>query len=149
MKKHRLPIVYDLPKDVSFDFPFHSRRDKFGDPYEELADICLENLTFAAHTLLRWKGKALRLAPFQSIILETLWNKTFPILLMTRGGGKCITGDSIIQTVSGFTSIDSICSKKEGATLATIPMFGENGFNNTSFTWFQFRTNPPERLYEI
>lgn len=37
---------------------------------------------------MKWKGGPLTLAPFQSVILQTLWDKTFPILLMTRGGGK-------------------------------------------------------------
>lgn len=88
MKIKRLPIIYDVPEDIILDMPFFKRKDKFEDPYEEFADVCLENLTFAAYNLLMWKGKPLRLAPFQSVILDTLWNKTFPILLMTRGGGK-------------------------------------------------------------
>lgn len=146
MKLSRLPIIYEIPDTAKITLPFFERRGQnFEDSFEEFADVCLNNLTFAAYNLLRWKGKPLKLAPFQSCILETLWGKTFPILLMTRGGGKCITGDSIIQTSSGFSRIDSICSKKEGATPATISMFGESGFRDTSFVW----TNPAEKLYEI
>ena len=88
MEKKRLPIVYDIPDDVSIDLPFFERRGQFDDPFEEFADVCLENLSFACYKLLRWKGRPLKLAPFQSVILDVLWNKTFPILLMTRGGGK-------------------------------------------------------------
>lgn len=87
-QKRRLPIVYDISDKVRLKNPFYERMGKFDDPYEEFADICLENLTWAAYHLLIWKSKPLMLAPFQSVILETLWNKTFPILLMTRGGGK-------------------------------------------------------------
>jgi hypothetical protein len=88
VKKDRLPILYDIPEDEILALPFYYRKEVFTDPYEEFADICLENLPFAAYNLLRWKGRPLRLAPFQSCILDILWNKTFPILLMTRGGGK-------------------------------------------------------------
>lgn len=84
----RLPIVYDIDNKVKLINPFYERLGKFDDPYEEFADVCLENLTWAAYHLLVWKSKPLALAPFQSVILDTLWNKTFPILLMTRGGGK-------------------------------------------------------------
>jgi hypothetical protein len=84
----RLPIVYEVDDKVKLRNPFYERMGKFEDPYEEFADVCLENLTWAAYHLLQWKSKPVMLAPFQSVILESLWNKTFPILLMTRGGGK-------------------------------------------------------------
>jgi hypothetical protein len=87
-KLHRLPIVYDIPRDTQIINAFHERHGKFDNPYHEFADICLNNLTFAAWHLLMWQGKPLRLAPFQSVILDMLWNKTFPILLASRGAGK-------------------------------------------------------------
>jgi len=88
MKIHRLPIVYDIPKDYNIINAFHERHGKFDNPYHEFVDICLNNLSFAAHYLLRWQDKPLRLAPFQSVILDMLWHKTFPILLASRGAGK-------------------------------------------------------------
>jgi hypothetical protein len=88
VKIRRLPIIYNIPDDVNLINAFHERNGKFDDPYDEFIDICLSNLTWAAHHLLMWQGKPLRLAPFQSVILETLWNKTFPILLASRGAGK-------------------------------------------------------------
>jgi hypothetical protein len=85
---HRLPIIYDIPKDVKIINAFHERADRFENPYFEFIDVCLNNLSFAAHSLLQWQDKPLRLAPFQSVILDMLWNKTFPILLASRGAGK-------------------------------------------------------------
>jgi hypothetical protein len=85
---HRLPIIYDIPKDVQIVNAFHERSGKFDNPYFEFMDICLNNLTFAARTLLRWQDRPLVLAPFQSVILDTLWTSTFPILLASRGAGK-------------------------------------------------------------
>lgn len=87
-KLHRLPIIYDIPKDVNIVNAFHERQNKFDNPWDEFIDICLNNLTWAARHLLMWRGKPLQLAPFQSVIIETLWNKTFPILLASRGAGK-------------------------------------------------------------
>lgn len=88
MDLHRLPIIYDIPKDVKVINAFHERMGKFQNPYDEFVDICLNNITWAAYHLLMWQGKPLKLAPFQSVILETLWNKTFPILLASRGASK-------------------------------------------------------------
>lgn len=85
---HRLPILYDIPKDVQIINAFHERAGKFENPFDEFLDLCYSNLTWAAYHLLMWQGKPLKLAPFQSVILETLWNKTFPILLASRGAGK-------------------------------------------------------------
>lgn len=85
---HRLPITYEVGAGHRIVNPFYESAGKYKDPYDEFASICLANLTWAANHLLMWRGKPLQLAPFQSVILETLWGKTFPILLMTRGGGK-------------------------------------------------------------
>ncbi len=86
LNQGRLPIKYDYRDKISN--PFLTRFGRFENEYFELVDIFDKNLTFAVHTLMRWKGRPLKLAPFQSVVLDTLWNKTFPILLMTRGGSK-------------------------------------------------------------
>ncbi len=86
--QHRLPITYDIEKGHRITNPFYENAGKYSDPYDEFASMCLENLTWAAHHLLMWRNSPLQLAPFQSVILEVLWTKTFPILLMTRGGSK-------------------------------------------------------------
>ena len=65
------------------DTPEHLRLE---DPYEEFVQLCRTNLGYAARTIIG--NGDFELLPFQTVILETLWNKTFPILLMTRGGGK-------------------------------------------------------------
>lgn len=82
----RLPIKYDSPD--RFLNPFFERFGKFDNLYHEIIDIFDNNLTFAAYNLLKWKGSPLKLAPFQSVVLRTMWDKTFPILLMSRGAGK-------------------------------------------------------------
>lgn len=88
LNKPRLPVFYNIKKDEAIVNPFFERFGKFENNYDEFVDICYDNLTFAVTNLFKWKGKALDLAPFQSVVLDTLWHKTFPMLLMTRGGGK-------------------------------------------------------------
>jgi hypothetical protein len=88
LNKPRLPVMYDLTDEMKITNPFHERFGKFENPYDEFIDICYKNLTFAVFNIMKWKDGPLELAPFQSVILRTLWDKTFPILLMTRGGGK-------------------------------------------------------------
>jgi len=60
--------------------------DREPDPYKEFVKLCRMNLGWAARAIIG-KGE-FELLPIQTVILDTLWNKTFPILLMTRGGGK-------------------------------------------------------------
>jgi len=88
LDRPRLPVIYDLFEESKVRNPFHERFGKFDDGYEEFIDICYNNLTFAVFNIMKWKDGPLTLAPFQSVILQVLWDKTFPILLMTRGGGK-------------------------------------------------------------
>lgn len=76
-----------MDKDTLFNYltdtPEHKR---FKDPYEEFAHLCLSNLGWAAKCLI---GKGdFELLPFQTAVLNTLWHKKFPILLMSRGLGK-------------------------------------------------------------
>lgn len=88
LNRPRLPVIYEMFGDSKVKNPFHERFGKFDNGYEEFVDICYDNLTFAVFSIMKWKDGPLMLAPFQSVILQVLWDKTFPILLMTRGGGK-------------------------------------------------------------
>lgn len=83
----RLPIAYEH-KGVVIRNAFMDRAGKFTDPNDEFLDICYNNLTWAVFHIFKWKGKPLQLAPFQSVILQALWDKTFPLLVASRGGGK-------------------------------------------------------------
>jgi hypothetical protein len=86
LNKERLQVMYEHKGSVIN--PFIERFNKFDDPKMELADIFENNLTFAAYNLLKWKDGPMDLAPFQGVILEQLWNKTFPLFLASRGAGK-------------------------------------------------------------
>lgn len=83
----RLKIKYDMD-GLTIRNPFYERLGEFDSPLDEFIDIGMNNLTWFAYHIFRWKGAPLKLAPFQSVVLQTLWDKTFPVLLMTRGGGK-------------------------------------------------------------
>jgi len=80
--------IYDIisPKEMFNYFIDTPANLRIEDPYQEFVQLCRTNLGFAAHAIIG--SGDFELLPFQSVILDTLWNKTFPILLMTRGGGK-------------------------------------------------------------
>jgi hypothetical protein len=52
-------------------------------PSEEFIDICMSNLGIASKYLI-----GVELLPFQQVILDVLWHKTFPLIVATRGGSK-------------------------------------------------------------
>lgn len=87
----RLLINYPIPQNKNVGNAFHKRLGKFKDPYDEFIDIASNNFTWACYHLLKWKSKPLRLAPFQSVMIDFLWEKTFPIVLASRGGSKTFT----------------------------------------------------------
>lgn len=87
----RLLINYPIPQNKNLQNAFYKRHGQFKDPYDEFIDIAKNNFTWATYHLLKWKSKPLRLAPFQSVIVDFLWEKTFPILLASRGGSKTFT----------------------------------------------------------
>ena len=77
---------YISPKDLFNYFTDTPEHLRLKDPYHEFVNLCRTNLGWGAKYII---GKGdFELLPFQCVILDILWNKTFPILLMTRGGGK-------------------------------------------------------------
>ncbi len=51
---------------------------------------------------------SLRLKPFQEIILNGWFKKDRSVVVMARGGGKCIDKNSIVLSDKGFIKIDNI-----------------------------------------
>lgn len=88
MSDERLKVAYPIDNKSKLKNPFFERLGKFDDPYEEFVDICMNNLGWAVSQILQKNGRPLKLAPFQCVILEELWNRTFPILLCSRGASK-------------------------------------------------------------
>jgi len=107
---------------------------------EALARDFRRNLGLTAKYILN-----LTLLPFQLTILDMLWNKRFPYMVMTRGGGKCLQKGTMCSTSKGFFEIQELCHNYEGVAEKVVSMYGENGFNETSHSW----VNPAEKLYKI
>jgi len=74
------------PNDL---FNYFTDRDdnlRYEDPYAEFVMLCRQNLGFAARYII---GKGdFELLPFQCAIMDTLWHKTFPLMVASRGAGK-------------------------------------------------------------
>lgn len=57
-------------------------------PFEGLYHMSTFNLAWFVEQILVKNGRPLKLLPFQQVILDVLWYKKFPMLIMTRGGSK-------------------------------------------------------------
>lgn len=75
----------EIPENVDNPFFQHNLGDIAPDPIEEVIRILTDSeyLYFTAKYIL-----GIDLFPFQMVILHCLWNKRYPLLIMTRGGGK-------------------------------------------------------------
>lgn len=54
------------------------------------------------------------LYPFQMATIRAMLKHKFPMLLFTRGGGKCITGDSLILSENGILKIEECFGEYNG-----------------------------------
>jgi len=60
-------------------------------PLEAVVRLGIQNLTWLVSRLMcvpDGSGDPLMLMPFQSVMLELLWNRKFPMIMAARGGGK-------------------------------------------------------------
>lgn len=115
----RLPIKYEDFSEKIIN-PFYDLKMSQYPIEEQLIRIFDNNLSFAVYNLFKWKGEPLKLAPFQAVILQMLWEKTFPMMLLSRGAGKCVK-DALILTNKGIFELnDSYVNDKR--------LYGETGF---------------------
>jgi intein/homing endonuclease len=75
----------------------------FSDKAFELLDFYRNNPVIAAKDLLNTD-----MAPSQRVIFEDMWFKPYVLITAGRGGGKCVKGDTLIPTSSGFKYIKDI-----------------------------------------
>lgn len=81
--------------------------------------------------------------PMQGVILQTLWNHKFPLLIGARGLGKCISKDSIIFSNNGIKRISDYID--ESAIPQTqykidLKLKGEQSFSNVDYCWYNGKT---------
>jgi hypothetical protein len=83
----------------------------------------------------------INLLPFQLVMLQELWERKFPMIIASRGGGKCVTGDTLIQLWDRFSQIGdfignkSECGIPQYSKINGVMCFGENGYNSIEYGW--------------
>lgn len=79
-----------------------------------------------------------QLLPFQTLILKRLFEHKFPMLIMNRGSGKCVTGDTLVITDNGISRIDQLVETINPGCpqFKEINILGRNGFNKTDYVWY-------------
>lgn len=58
-----------------------------------------------------------KLFPFQMSMLLAMLKHKFPLLLLTRGGGKCVSGNTLCLTGNGMLRIDEMITTTESQTV--------------------------------
>lgn len=93
----------------------------------QLIEMYRDNPAAAARDLL-----GVDLAPHQRVILKAMWDCDNVIAILSRGSGKCVTGDTFINTSKGIMQISDLFSKdqlyKPGYYDCNEKIFGENGY---------------------
>lgn len=77
------------------------------------------------------------LAPFQLAILHELWHRPSPMLIGTRGLGKCVTGDTLVMSGRGLVRLDSLVGKEAPGQRVplNVPVLGEAGAAPAEYGW--------------
>lgn len=92
-----------------------------------------ENFGFTCKLLF---GKTL--APFQMAALRELWLRPFPMVIASRGAGKCIKGDSLVVTNEGICQIQDLAKNSppmKPVFRDALQVLGENGFRDVAYSW--------------
>lgn len=89
------------------------------------------------------------LLPMQLVILQEMWYRKFPMLIGSRGLGKCVKNGRIL-TDSKVCKIEDIVPEDYPELQRYYPekdilVFGENGFNKVEYAW----KNPKEKTVKI
>jgi len=126
--------------------------DRYGDelfnPLEDMPDRCHEE----PHIYMLWllsnpeyfaffckEILNIQLLPFQCVILHEMWVRKFPILIGSRGLGKCVNGNTLIFTDNGIKKIGDVVgwNVKEKTKIYDIPniLNEKMNFNNVEYGW--------------
>jgi intein/homing endonuclease len=76
--------------------------------------------------------------PFQHVILRELWNRPFPMLIGSRGLGKCVSGPTLIMTNTGIHKIENFAIDAEPHQKVEhvgLTVLGENGHKDVAYAW--------------
>lgn len=120
---------------IHVENPFwHITREDKENPHVYLLDLMRrpENFGFTCKWLFNKQ-----LAPFQLAILRELWSRPFPMLIGSRGCGKCVNGDTLVMTGDRICRIDELASDTEMEPVVKpgLKVLGENGFSDVAYAW--------------
>jgi intein/homing endonuclease len=77
------------------------------------------------------------LLPMQVVALQTLWKHKFPMLVCSRGWGKCVCKSTKILTEHGIQSIGDVVGNisEKSPKYINGKLLGENGWNDIDYVW--------------
>lgn len=73
--------------------------------------------------------------PFQSVILNEVWNHQFPMLVASRGASKCLHYDTLILTNKGIKKIGDIVNSEGKVYFGDLKVYSESGWQKVEYGW--------------
>lgn len=73
--------------------------------------------------------------PFQSVILNEVWNHQFPMLVASRGASKCLHYDTLILTNKGIKKIGDVVNSEDKVYFDDLKVYSENGWQEVEYGW--------------
>lgn len=78
------------------------------------------------------------LSPGQLVVIQNLWKYKFPMLIASRGYGKCIDGNAYVVSDYGISRVVSLInsnSKNDKVYIKDLNLLGENGYRPVEYGW--------------
>lgn len=73
--------------------------------------------------------------PFQSVILNEVWNHQFPMLVASRGASKCLHYDTLILTNKGIKKIGDVINSEGKVYFGDLKVYSESGWQKVEYGW--------------
>jgi intein/homing endonuclease len=80
----------------------------------------------------------IQLYPFQQVVLKAMFTHPYFMLVANRGFGKCVTGDTLLQTRKGIFRIDELVRsdvRAQSPQYADYDVLDDKGFVKVEYGW--------------
>ena len=73
--------------------------------------------------------------PFQSVILNEVWNHQFPMLVASRGASKCVHYDTLVLSNKGIKKIGDLVNSEGKVYFDDLEVYSESGWQRVEYGW--------------
>lgn len=73
--------------------------------------------------------------PFQSVILDEMWNHQFPMLVASRGASKCLHYNTLVLSNKGIRKIGDLVNSEGQVYFDDLEVYSESGWQRVEYGW--------------